>query len=139
MILNSLAFRARRASRHRLRSLRLTPLADERGSASIEFAGAMIVFALVFMLILQAGSLMSTQVTATNAAREVARAAVTIPPGDPQAALERAAPGLERQLDLSGSGDSVTASVRLKTPLIFSSLAHWDWWVHSSATMRRER
>lgn len=122
----------------RLRDPR-SALRQEQGSASIEFAGAMLVFVLVLIFVLQAGALMVTQVTATNAAREAARAAATLPPGDPLAAAERAAPGLERQIEIQGSGDSVTVLVRLKTPLVFEAVESWNWWVHAAATMRRER
>ena len=109
------------------------------GSATAEFAGAMLVFALVFISILQGGALMVTAVAATNAAREGARAAVTLPPGDPYAAAARAAPQFERAVEVGGNGDSVRVVVHLKTPVLFGMVADWDWWVQSSATMRRER
>ncbi len=105
----------------RLRDPR-SALRDERGSASIEFAGSMLVFVLVLIFVLQAGAMM-----------------VTLPPGDPEAAAARAAPGIERQMEIQGGGDSVTVFVRLKTPLVFEAVESWNWWVHASATMRRER
>ena len=109
-----------------------------QGSASIEFAGAAFVFALTLVFILQAGAMMVTQVTATNAAREAARAAVTRPPGDPELAAARAAPGIEREMSVQRGKDRVTVTIRLKTPLIFDVVKDWNWWVQSSATMRRE-
>jgi hypothetical protein len=109
----------------------------QAGSASIEFAGAMLAFALIFVLTLHAGALMVAQVAATNAAREGARAAVTLPPGDPHAAVARAAPGYARQVSVQGGGDSVTVAVRLNVPAIFRVTEGWT--VSSSATMRRER
>jgi len=115
-------------------------LRDERGSQSIEFAGATLVFALVLIFILQAGAMMTTQVTAANAAREVARAAVSLPPGDVEAALRRAAPAnMAREMNVESSGDSVRVTVRLQTPLIFDAVRDWNWWVQGTATMRRER
>jgi Flp pilus assembly protein TadG len=109
------------------------------GSASIEFAGAMIVLALVLVMVFQAGAMMVTQVAATNAAREGARAAVTLPPADPHAAVQRAASGYEQRVSVHGGGDSVTVQVELKVPVIFRVVSDWNWWVQSSATMRRER
>lgn len=111
----------------------------QRGSASIEFAGAMIVFALMMVFILQAGAMMVAQVAATNAAREGARAAATLPPGDPVAAASRTIEHMEREINVGGVGDAVTVVVRIKTPVIFQVVRDWDWWVQGRATMRRER
>jgi|GEM_PF-6640134 len=109
------------------------------GSASLEFAGATFALLLTLVFILHAGIVMVTMVTATNAAREGARAAVTLPPGDPVAAATQASPGFARQIDVQGGSDSVKVTVRLKTPLVSPAIAGWDWWLTSSATMRRER
>lgn len=109
------------------------------GSSVVEFTGAMFMFVLVLIFILQAGALMYTLVTATNAAREGARVAVTLPPGDPQAAVARVAPQFDREVRVSGGGDNVKVEVRLRTPVFFDAVADWNWWVTASSTMRRER
>lgn len=109
------------------------------GSAVIEFTGAMFLFVLVLIFILQAGALMHTLITATNAAREGARVAVTLPPGDPQAAVARIAPQFDREVRVSGGGDNIKVEVRLRTPVFFDAVADWNWWVTASSTMRRER
>lgn len=111
----------------------------QRGSASLEFAGATFVLLLTLVFILHAGLLMVTMVTATNAAREGARAAVTLPPGDPVAAARNASPGFARDINVQAGGDSVRVTVRLKTPMISNVIGGGDWWLTSSATMRRER
>lgn len=118
---------------------RLLVLREQSGSASIEFAGAMFVFALVMIFILQAGAMMVAQVYATAGAREGARAAVTRPAGDPLSAANNAIPGFEREVAVIKGGDSVTVVVRVKTPVIFNAVTDWNWWVRSSATMRQER
>lgn len=112
----------------------------QSGSAVIEFTGALFGFVLMLIFILEGGALMVTQVAANNAAREGARAAVTLPPGDPHAAATRASTGFpERHISVSGGGDSVTVTVRLKTPFVFNIVDDWNWWVRGTATMRRER
>lgn len=111
----------------------------QHGSAVVEFTAAMFLFVLVLIFILQAGALMHTLATATNAAREGARAAVTLPPSDPYEAVARVAPQFEREVKVSGGGDSVKVEVRLLTPVFFDAVADWNWWVTASSTMRRER
>lgn len=99
----------------------------------------MLVFALVMVFIFQAGAMMVAQVAATNAAREGARAAAALPPGDPISAANRSLPPFEREIAVDGGGDAVTVYVRVKTPVLFSVVKDWNWWVQSSATMRREQ
>lgn len=110
-----------------------------RGSAVIEFTAAMFMFVLVLIFILQGGALMFTAVTAANAAREGARAAVTLPPGDPYSAVQRVARQFPSEVNVGGGGDSVTVNVRLRAPVLFDAVADWDWWVSATSTMRRER
>jgi Flp pilus assembly protein TadG len=110
-----------------------------RGSASIEFAGAMIMFALVMVFILQAGAMMVAQVAATNAAREGARAAVTRPAGDPVAAASRTIEHYEKQINVNRGLDSATVTVRIKTPMMFQVVSDWNLWVQGRATMRQEQ
>ncbi len=112
----------------------------QSGSAVVEFTGALFGFVLVLIFILQAGALMVTQVAANNAAREGVRAAVTLPPGNPRLAVERASTGFpDREISIQGGGDSVTVVVRLKTPFVLKIVSDWNWWVRGAATMRRER
>ncbi len=99
----------------------------------------MLVFALVMIFIFQAGAMMVAQVAATNAAREGARAAAALPPGDPITAASRSLPPFEREISVGGEGESVTVYVRVKTPVLFSAVKDWNWWAQSSATMRREQ
>jgi len=109
------------------------------GSASVEMAGAALVFVMLFVFIMQAGMFMHAQVTAANAAREGARAAATRPASDPYAAVARASQGFERRVSVSGGGDQVRVAVKLKMPLLFSSINGWDLWAGSTSVMRRER
>lgn len=110
-----------------------------RGSASLEMAGAALVFAMLFIFIMQAGMFMHAQVTAANAAREGARAAATRPSADPYAAVARASQGFQRRVDVSIGGDQVRVAVKLKMPLLFSSISDWNLWAGSTSVMRRER
>lgn len=114
-------------------------LQNERGSAGIEFAGASLVFAMVLVFLIQAGAMMVTQGAAANAAREGARAAVTVPPSDPVLAVRRAAPSYDPRVAVQSNSDSVTVVVQLDTPVLFSTVAKWNWTVQGAATMRRER
>jgi Flp pilus assembly protein TadG len=109
------------------------------GSAVAEFAGTIFLLIMVFIAIIQAGLMMHAAVTASNAAREAARAAVTRPAGDPYGAARRAAPGFNPQVAIQRGGDSVTARVRIKTPLVFSAFGEWAPWINMSTTMRQER
>lgn len=109
------------------------------GSASVEMAGAALVFVMLFIFIMQAGMLMHAQVTAANAAREGARAAATRPSSDPYAAVARASQGFERRVSVSVGSDQVRVAVALKMPLVFSSISNWDLWADSTSVMRRER
>ena len=110
------------------------------GSAVIEFTGAAFMLVLTLIFILQGGLLMTTQIAASAAAREGARAAVTIPPGDVQAAVTRAAAGYTTQsLEVKHNGDSVTVQVYLQPPVVFSMFAGWNWPVHGTTTMRQEQ
>jgi hypothetical protein len=102
-------------------------------------AGATLVFVMLFIFIMQAGMLMHAQVTAANAAREGARAAATLPPADPYAAVARASRGFERQVSVQMGGDQVRVTVALKMPLLFKSISGWDLWPNSTSVMRRER
>lgn len=109
------------------------------GSASLEMAGVAFVFVMLFIFIMQAGMLMYAQVTAVNAAREGARAAATLPPADPYAAIERASRGFQRQVSVQMGGDQVRVKVALKMPLLFNSISGWELWPDSTSVMRRER
>ena len=109
------------------------------GSAVAEFTVSFALLILVLVAIIQGGMLMVTLITASNAAREVARAAVTVPPGDVQAIAAQASMSFERDVQLQRSGGSVKATVRLKTPLVFQAFPEWGLWVSGSTTMRQER
>ena len=113
---------------------------QQHGSAVIEFTGAAFMLVLMLIFIMEGGLLMTTQIAASTAAREGARAAVTLPPGDVQAAVARAANGYQTQsLQVNRTGDSVTVQVYLKAPVIFSMFKDWNWPIHGSTTMRREQ
>ena len=109
------------------------------GSAVAEFTVSFALLILVLVTIVQGGMIMVTLITASNAAREVARAAVTVPPGDVQAIAEQATLSFQRDVQLQRTGQSVKATVRLKTPLVFQAFPEWGFWVSGSTTMRQER
>ncbi|MBA3944896.1 MAG: pilus assembly protein [Herpetosiphonaceae bacterium] len=113
---------------------------QQQGSAVIEFTGAASMLVLTLILILQGGLLMTTQIAASTAAREGARAAVTVPPGNIQSAVTRAAAGYQTQsLQVRRNGDSVTVQVYLQPPVVFGMFANWNWPIHGATTMRQER
>ncbi len=115
----------------------------QRGSSVVEFTAAMMMFALVFMFILQGGMLAWTAVVATNAAREGARAAVAWPP-DPSRCPAEAQEATPASVDLDvwpeGGGDSITCNVNADVPVLFSMFASgWPMTVSVDSTMRIER
>ena len=109
------------------------------GSAVAEFTVSFALLILVLVTIVQGGMIMMTAITASNAAREVARAAVTVPPGDVQSIAAQASLNFERDVSVQRTGQSVKATVRLKTPLVFQAFPEWGFWVTGSTTMRQER
>lgn len=110
-----------------------------RGSTSLEMAGTAFVFIMMLISIMQGGMFMYAQVTAANAAREGARAAATLPPADPYAAVARASQGFTHNVSVQQGGDRVVVKVQVKMPLLFNSIIGWDLWANSTSVMRRER
>lgn len=110
------------------------------GSASIEFAAGLAAFVLILALTLQGAVVIATHMTAVQAAREGARAAATLPPGDAHAAVARVAAAYRRQVAVHYAGDSVTVAVRLDVPVVVQGAAQvLPATAEARATMRRER
>lgn len=114
-----------------------------RGSSVVEFTAAMMMFALVFMFILQGGMLVWTSVVATNAAREGARAAAAFPPNPsrcPSEAREATPATVDMDVWPEMSLGQVTCNVNADVPILFDMFATgWPMTVSVDSTMRIEQ
>ncbi|MFJ3087512.1 MULTISPECIES: TadE/TadG family type IV pilus assembly protein [unclassified Streptomyces] len=110
-----------RAGRRRGRATLRRPA--DRGQTAIEFVGTLPLILLTLALLWQAAMVCYTYILAGNAADKAARAAA-VAEGDQGAACARAVredvPGAwSTQVECGGSGELVTATVRIDVPLLF--------------------
>ena len=103
----------------------------ERGSASVEFLGFLPVLLLVALAGVQLGLVAYAGTQAGTAARAAARA------NDPGAGSASVSGWLHPSTSMSGTADSVTATVTVKVPSVLPGISLVDP-VTRSATMPRD-
>ncbi|MFG2565901.1 TadE/TadG family type IV pilus assembly protein [Streptomyces sp. NPDC048567] len=117
---------------------------SDRGQTAIEFVGTLPLILLTLALLWQAGLVCYTYILAGNAADKAVRAAA-VAKGDPDAACERAGredvPGAwSTTVECGGgSGELVTATVRIDVPLLFPGAFSVPMHATGEAKARNER
>lgn len=116
---------------------------SDRGQTAIEFVGTLPLILLTLALLWQAGLVCYTYILAGNAADKAVRAAA-VTEGDPGAACARAVredvPGAwSTQVECDGSGELVTATVRIDVPLLFPGAFSVPMHATGKAKARNER
>ncbi|THA65292.1 pilus assembly protein [Streptomyces sp. A0958] len=117
---------------------------SDRGQTAIEFVGTLPLILITLALLWQAAMVCYTYILAGNAADKAVRAAA-VAEGGRQAACERAVhedvPGAWKvRVDCPdpGSGELVTAKVRLDVPLLFPGAFSLPWHATGEARARNE-
>ncbi len=107
---------------------------SDRGQSTVELALVLPAVVVVMLAITQIGLLVQAQITATHAAREIARVLAVSPGADPYSALTTAtnmsADRVYLDVSISPAGlvdrEIVEVSVRYEVPLVSSALSFLD-------------